>query len=49
MLKVAGVLRCVAWLAAMDSGISKSDAIDQAVEQGRELLAVDDAVEAGAE
>ena len=35
--------------AAMDSGFSKSDAIDQAVEQGRELLAVDDAVEAGAE
>lgn len=35
--------------AAMDSGISKSDAIDQAVEHGRELLAVDDAVEAGAE
>ena len=35
--------------AAMDSGISKSDAIDQAVEHGRELLAVDDAAEAGAE
>ena len=34
---------------AMDSGISRSDAIDQAVEQGRKLLAVDDAVEAGAE
>ena len=33
----------------MDSGISKSDAIDQAVEHGRELLAVDDAAEAGAE
>jgi hypothetical protein len=35
--------------AAIDSGISKSDAIDQAVAHGRELLAVEDAVEAGAE
>jgi hypothetical protein len=35
--------------AAIDSGISKSDAIDQAVAHGRELLAVEDAIEAGAE
>lgn len=35
--------------AAIDQGISKSEAIDLAVTHGRELLAVDDAVEAGAE
>jgi hypothetical protein len=35
--------------AAIDSGISKDAAIDQAVEHGREILAVEDAVEAGAE
>jgi hypothetical protein len=35
--------------AAIDSGISKSDAIDRAVAHGREILAVEDAVEAGAE
>ena len=35
--------------AAIDSGISRTDAIDQAVEQGRELLAVEDHVEAGAD
>jgi hypothetical protein len=34
--------------AAIDSGISKSDAIDQAVTHGRELVAVEDAIEAGA-
>jgi hypothetical protein len=35
--------------AAIDLGISKSDAIDRAVVHGRELLALDDAVEAGAD
>jgi hypothetical protein len=34
--------------AAIDSGVSKSDAIDQAVAHGRKL-AVEDAIEAGAE
>jgi hypothetical protein len=34
--------------AAIDSGVSKSDAIDQAVAHGRDFLAVEDAVEAGA-